>query len=212
MVMMFVSSITPGPNNILLMTAGAHHGFRACWGHMLGISLGFGFQIFLLIVGLGIVINQIPQFQIALGWASGLYLLWMTWGLAKNAIRMPQHSAISTPLSETATTAKTLGKRHDPRIPMTFMQAAIFQWINPKAWTMAIAVPAGLMPKEWSPPLAISISIAVCILINLPCVAVWAGMGASLRRVLHRVWVARIFYTIMASAMLGTAVYMLPIG
>ncbi|MEP3298322.1 MAG: LysE family translocator [Pseudoruegeria sp.] len=115
----FVSSITPGPNNLMLMASGVNFGIRRTLPHMLGISIGF--MILILTVGIGLVelFDTWPPAYTILGAASADYLLWLAWKIA------------NAPLPET-------GEYLSNGNPMTFMQAALFQWINPKAWTMPV--------------------------------------------------------------------------
>ena len=107
-----VSSITPGPNNVMLAASGLNFGFRRSMPHLLGVNLGFTLMIFLVGVGLGSVFQQVPQLYTVLKYVGAAYLLYLAWKIANSGGM--EDGAVS-------------GK------PMTFLQAAAFQWVNPKA-------------------------------------------------------------------------------
>jgi threonine/homoserine/homoserine lactone efflux protein len=157
----FVSSITPGPNNMMLMASGANFGLRRTVPHMLGVAIGFTVMIVLVGIGLvGLFEAWPPLFKI-LKVVSAVYLLWLAWKIATSP-------------------APTSSGNDSSGRPMTFVQAALFQWVNPKAWTMAltaITVYAGTRNV-----LAVIGVAAVFGAINLPTVGVWAAMGQYLRR------------------------------
>jgi len=113
----FASSITPGPNNLMLLASGANFGLRRTVPHMLGVSLGHAFMIVLVGAGLMGVFDAYPVAYTILKVVSVAYLLFLTWKIV------------------------TAGApRGDSRsgTPMTFLQAAAFQWVNPKGWAMAL--------------------------------------------------------------------------
>jgi threonine/homoserine/homoserine lactone efflux protein len=179
----FASSITPGPNNMMLMASGANYGLRRTVPHMLGVAIGFAVMIALVGVGLvGLFEAWPPSFTI-LKVVSAAYLLWLAWKIA-NAPPPPTGDSTSS------------GK------PMTFVQAALFQWVNPKAWTMAltaIAVYAG----SRSVPAVLTVA-AVFGAINLPSVGIWAAMGQYLRRWLTEDKWRRAFNWGMAALLVGS--------
>ncbi len=157
----FVTSVTPGPNNMMLMASGANFGFRRTIPHMFGISLGH--MAMTLIVGLGLVgiVHQEPRILVALKWVSVAYLLWLAWKLA--------HAA-----------APGEGTRTGQ--PMTFVGAALFQWVNPKAWTMSLGAVTAYATNPT--PVSVTIIAATFAAINLPSVSVWTLAGQQLRRIL----------------------------
>jgi threonine/homoserine/homoserine lactone efflux protein len=157
----FVTSITPGPNNMMLIASGANFGFRRTIPHMFGISLGH--MAMTLIVGLGLagIVHTEPRILDVLKWVSVAYLLWLAWKLA--------HAAAP---GEAASTGA----------PMTFFAAALFQWVNPKAWTMSLgAVSAYAVNPTPATVAIIAVTFAV---INLPSVSVWTIAGQQLRQYL----------------------------
>ena len=161
-----VSSITPGPNNLMLMTSGINFGLTRTVPHMLGVSLGFTLMI--LLIGLGVmkIIDAVPGSGLVITIASGLYLLYMAWKIA---------TTNTSPAESDRAAAKSK--------PFTFIQAALFQWINPKAWTMALTAISAYAPKSqgWTAVLVVAVVFGV---INLPSTGVWAIMGAKLRNFL----------------------------
>jgi threonine/homoserine/homoserine lactone efflux protein len=115
----FVGVITPGPNNLMLMASGANFGFRRTVPHMFGIGLGMPVLVTLVGIGVMRVFEALPIVQTVLTVLSVAYLLFLAWKIANAA-------------PPSAAAAEQTGK------PLTFLQAAAFQWVNPKAWFMAL--------------------------------------------------------------------------
>ena len=159
----FVASITPGPNNAMLLASGLNFGVRRTLPHMLGISVGFAVMIAAVGFGLGAVLQGAPRLHLALKLASVAYLLWLAWKIAHAA---PPSNA-----------ARAAGK------PFTFLQAAAFQWVNPKAWALALTAIAAYAPSE---DFAFNVTVVAFVfgVVNAPSVAVWAVFGSALRRFL----------------------------
>jgi threonine/homoserine/homoserine lactone efflux protein len=156
----FVSSITPGPNNIMLLSSGVNFGFRRTLPHMLGIGAGFVLLLLAVGFGLGAVLTAFPQLHTALKIAGGAYLLYLAWRIAMSR-------SMTTKEGETAR-------------PMTFLEATAFQWVNPKAWVMAVTAMAVYTSPE--APFLTVILVAVAFgIVNLPSVSVWAAFGTALR-------------------------------
>ena len=157
----FVTSITPGPNNLMLMASGANFGFRRTIPHMLGVGLGFVFMTFLMGLGLSGLFSSWPGLHTALSVVSAVYLLWLAWKIANAA---PPEAG------------QKAGK------PFTFIQAAAFQWVNPKAWAMALSAVTIYAPDESA--MATLLVAAVFGAVNIPSVSVWTLLGQELRRIL----------------------------
>ena len=172
----FVSSITPGPNNTMLMASGANFGFRLTMPHMLGVSLGFGFMVLAVGLGLGQVFLHFPILHTVLALGGAAYMLWLAWKIAN-----------ASGLAEVGTTGA----------PMTFLQAAAFQWINPKAWIMGVTAVTTYAPQARYALNIVLVSL-VFVVVNAPCIAGWAGFGVSLRGVLDRPERLRLFNISMA--------------
>ncbi|KUJ77536.1 LysE family translocator [Ruegeria profundi] len=157
----FVSSITPGPNNLMLMASGANFGFRRTIPHMLGIGLGFSFMVLLVGTGLAQMFDRYPVSYTVLKVVSVVYLLYLAWKIA--------HAA---PVRGANTTGN----------PMTFLQAAAFQWVNPKAWAMALTATTAYTPDHTLQ--AILVVALVFGAVNLPSVSTWTVLGQQMARVL----------------------------
>ena len=172
----FVSSITPGPNNTMLMASGANFGFRASIPHMMGVSGGFLLLVVAVGLGLGGLFAAYPELHDVLAVAGGLYLLWLAWKIA---------------------TSSGIGMGEAGARPQTFLQAAAFQWVNPKAWAMALGAVTAYAPRDGYVANILLVSV-IFTAINLPCVASWTGFGVGLRRFLDRPAVLRAFNVGMA--------------
>ena len=161
----FVASITPGPNNLMLMASGTNFGLRRTLPHMLGVNIGFVLMMVLVGLGLAQVFETYPVTYVALKAISAIYLVYLAWKIASSA--PPPATSV----------AEAAGK------PFTFLQAAAFQWVNPKAWAMVLtAMSAYTLPDR--PLLSLAIICLVFGLINLPSIFTWAVMGTQVRRFL----------------------------
>lgn len=170
----FVTSITPGPNNLMLMASGANFGMRRTLPHMLGVTFGFGAMVGLLGLGLDRIIAQAPFVAQGLKWISLLYVLWLAWKIARSAPPAAQ------------------GDRQAR--PMGFLAASAFQWVNPKAWMMALGALSAYAAGAGG---VLGVAL-VFTAVNLPSVAVWAAMGQALRGWLADPVRLRIFNVAMA--------------
>jgi threonine/homoserine/homoserine lactone efflux protein len=188
----FVSSITPGPNNLMMMASGANFGVRRTLSHMAGVCLGFGAMTFAVGVGLAGVFHVLPWLYVVLRWGAAAYILYLAFRMA---------------------TAKGVGQGFTESRPMSFLGAVAFQWINPKAWVMALgAVTTYADPQHLLRDVALIAGVFV--LINIPCSFSWTAFGLGIKRFLRHGWHLRVFNGIMA-ALLVTSLYPLitePIG
>ncbi|MEH6636565.1 MAG: LysE family translocator [Halioglobus sp.] len=171
-----VSSLTPGPNNLMLMASGANFGFRRTVPHMIGVSLGFTLMVLLVGVGLVQVFDAFPVTYLILKIVSVLYLLFLAWKIGTAA-----------PLNHESTAS---GR------PFTFIQAVLFQWVNPKAWTMALTAVSVYSPSQSIA--AMAFVAAVSGTVNLPCIGIWTTMGLQLQRILTSPARLRMFNITMA--------------
>ena len=172
----FVSSITPGPNNIMLTSSGIVFGFRRTIPHMLGVTFGFGVMLLLCAAGIGSLILVVPAAHVMLKAMGSAYLLYLAWQLRSIAFQ-----------KNTSADAR----------PMSFLGASLFQFANPKAWVMAVTGVAAFLPALQPVWLAIALFCLVFCAINLPCIVVWAGTGATLRRYLTQPKWQRAFCVVM---------------
>ena len=183
----FVMSITPGPNNVMLTASGATFGFRRTVPHMLGISSGCAVQLLAVCAGLGAIFGRWPDLQAALRWIGAAYLLYL-------GVRMLGGAG---PSGTSAT-----------HRPVTFLEAAIFQFLNPKAWIMTLTAATLFLPHELGVLAAGVYMLAIMVVMNMPCIAVWALFGSSLRRFLERPASRAGFNAAMAVALATTGVMM----
>lgn len=161
----FVSSITPGPNNIMLTSSGVLFGFARTLPHMLGITAGFGMMLALCAAGVGSLVLAVPALHTGLKIAGSAYLLYLAWQLRHMSFRQQDVQQLR---------------------PMSFTGAAAFQFINPKAWIMAVTGASAFLPPIAPIIVAILVFCLVFCVVNLCCISVWAGAGAALRRYLQQ--------------------------
>lgn len=183
-----VSSITPGPNNTMILASGLNYGFVRSLPHLFGITCGFTFMIFATGMGLHVVFEQVPVLQTILKVGGAVYLLWLAWKLAHAAPMSGEQVALSR--------------------PMTFLGAAAFQWINPKAWVMALSALTTYLPPGFT-VIDAAMLAGVFGLIGVFCVGAWAMFGVAMRRVLQDPRSVRIFNIVMALLLVGTLYPML---
>ncbi len=173
----FVSSITPGPNNVMLMASGANFGLHRTVPHMLGVSLGHAFLVLVVGLGLAEIFQSLPWLRHGVMVACGVYLLYLAWKIAHAAA--PEDGEVTGS-------------------PLTFFQAAAFQWVNPKAIYMGITAQAYYAPEGGGWIGAASVA-ALFLCTNLPSVAVWAWGGTQVRRWLSDPMRLRTFNWTMAA-------------
>jgi threonine/homoserine/homoserine lactone efflux protein len=172
----FVISITPGPNNTMVLASGVNFGFWPTIPHLLGIDLGFAVMIIAVGLGIGGLFVAFPILHTALRYGGALYLLYLAWKIASSG------------------GPNTDGGR---KKPMTFLQAAAFQWVNPKGWIAAIGAVATYTPANGF-FINLLIVTAVFALVMGPCIALWAAAGTALRGFLSNPAYLRAFNITMA--------------
>lgn len=171
----FATAGTPGPNNMMLLASGANFGFRRTAPQILGISAGLGVMVAAMGLGLGGVFKAFPVLHEVLKWVGGAYMLWLAWKIA---------------------TAKGISDKNAGSKPMTFLQAAAFQWVNPKAWAMALTAATTYTPE--GSMAGVFLVAGTFMLVGAPCSAAWAGFGQGMRRFLDQPAVLRVFNVTMA--------------
>lgn len=155
----FTTSITPGPNNMMLFASGVNFGFIRTVPHMLGIGAGFLSLLIAIGLGLGALLHSVPLLYTLLKFAGGGYLVWIAWKIG---------------------TSRSFSEGESGARPMTFLQAASFQWVNPKAWVMAVTAMA-TYTIESNYFVSVMIVGMVFAIVNVPSVSTWAGFGSALR-------------------------------
>lgn len=173
--------ITPGPNNLMLMASGANFGFRRSIPHMLGVGLGFPLMI--LPVGLGVMqlFDLIPQLVVVMTVASVVYMLWLAWKLAN---------------------AGAPGEGKAGGEPLTFLQASAFQWVNPKAWAMALGA-----ITLYATDRSLGAILWVCgtyVMMGCLSTTTWTVLGLQIRKVLTNPMRLRLFNWTMAAMLVAS--------
>lgn len=159
-------SATPGPNNAMLAASGASFGFRRSIPHMLGISIGFPVLILTTSVGAAEFLRRTPWLEETLRWVAMAYMLWLAWKIATSRPVAPGEAATGRPL--------------------TFLQAALFQWINPKGWVAALGAVVAYATSSGAGLLMQALVIAaVFLVVSFPSTALWTCVGVGVARFLR---------------------------
>ncbi|HVF65885.1 MAG TPA: LysE family translocator [Casimicrobiaceae bacterium] len=172
-----VTLFTPGPNNVMLMTSGLNFGIRRGLPHLLGVTLGFTVMVLAIGLGLGAVFEAWPVAYTVLKYAGAAYLLYLAWQIATSA----------PPSTENASKGR----------PISFLQAVAFQWVNPKAWVMAVGAAstyAAIAPF----PFNMFVIAAFFGVLGLASSGTWLGLGAALQHLLKNPRAVRIVNVVMA--------------
>jgi threonine/homoserine/homoserine lactone efflux protein len=180
------SSITPGPNNLLVMTSGLNHGVARSFPLVAGISLGFAIMLLAVGVGLGSLIQAHPALHLAVKLFGLCYMLWLAWKVATSA-----PSALDPDADGQAQ-------------PLSALSGATFQWVNPKAWAVALSATAAFSVPEamW---VSLSAIIAVFALVAVVSLSAWAAFGTLMRRLLTTPSKVAIFNVVMAALLVASA-------
>lgn len=181
-----VMAITPGPNNVLLAASGVNYGLRRTLPMTLGIALGGGFHCCVSMLFFGRLFDWMAVIRLPIAVAGCIYLLWLAWHIYRAG-------------------APEEGQGE----PLTFMQAALFQWVNPKAWVMMLNMAALFMPVD-GPALWHALQIGSAdALVSYPCVLLWAWMGDRLRLALQNPLHLQRFNSVMGGLLALTALWLL---
>ena len=182
---------TPGPNNTMVAASGASWGFRRTLPHILGISLGFPAMLVAVAFGAGELLRANLWAQEALRWAGAAYMLWLAW-----------HIAMAKPVVATGDSG-----RHGP---LGFMQAALFQWVNPKAWVIAAGAVVTYTTGQGTVLMAQAALLAAMFLVITPVTtALWTMVGVGAARLLRTPRSLRRFNLAMAALLVASLVPML---
>lgn len=179
------STVTPGPNNIMILTSGLNYGVKKSIPHLLGISFGFPMMIIVIGFGFSIIFERYPVFNEVIKILGVVYLLYLAWLIAS-----------SSPVS-------LEGKRSKP---LNFFQAALFQWVNPKAWVVATGAVSAYTSVS-SDILAQVIFIALAFLIvAIPSLSVWLIFGVGIKKYLKSARHQKLFNLSMALLLIGSII------
>jgi len=179
-----VASATPGPNNLMLLASGVNFGIRRTIPHMLGIAIGFTAMVAIVGLGLGAVLDIVPGVMTVLRYVALAYTVWLAWKLG---------------ISGSLGTGKTGAE------PMSFVSACLFQWVNPKAWVMALTATA-LYTTAQGYFLSVIMVAVVFGVIGMPFITIWACFGVALRQFLSVPARLRAFNITMALLLLASTV------
>jgi threonine/homoserine/homoserine lactone efflux protein len=178
-------AITPGPNNVMLTASGVNFGFRRTLPHMLGVVLGFPAMVLAVGLGLGGLFEAYPQIHAVLKYIGITYLLWLAWKIA-NAGRTEDTGAEAAPLN--------------------FLQAAGFQWVNPKAWIAVVGAIATYTTLQGNVIQEVLLIAIVFAFVTLPSVAIWTLFGTAIRRLLKSNRARTLFNRSMATLLVASLV------
>jgi len=183
----FIMFATPGPNNAMLTASGMKFGYLRTLPHIIGIPLGHFIQITLVCYGLGNVFIKFPQIQFYMKFLCFVYLLYLSWKM----------------LGSISLTKKETGR------PLKFYEASLFQFINPKAWTVAIAAVSGFFPSDENFFVATMFLAVTAPFVCIPSISLWALFGNSLRIFVSNTKTKKIIEYILAILLILTGVFIL---
>lgn len=178
------TSCTPGPNNTMLAASGANFGFRRALPHVTGVTLGFPVMVLAIGVGLGAVFTALPWLHTALKYAGGAYLLWLAWRVANSG----------------------RGGGPGEAKPIGFFEAAGFQWVNPKAWIMAVGALAAYTDPNvnvWGEAARVATAFLFAGIVSS---TLWCGFGVAIGRLLTSDRAFRLFNYAMALALVASLI------
>jgi threonine/homoserine/homoserine lactone efflux protein len=173
----FAAAVTPGPNNVMLTASGSAFGFIRTIPHQLGIIVGFPVMVFALGLGLGEIFTRYPQVHLVLKYIGAAYLLYLAWRIAQ--------------------AGRPDSGRANVR-PLTFLEAAAFQWVNPKAWMIAVSALPAFTTVGGNYYAELLLICAVFTAVTIPSVAIWCLFGVGIRRLIRSPETARIVNLILA--------------
>ncbi len=178
-----VSCVTPGPNNTMMMTSGLNYGVRRSLPHFFGICIGFPTMVIAVGLGLAGLFDRFPVLHVILKVVGAAYLMYLAWKIA------------SAPVSELN---ETRGK------PFSFFQAAAFQWVNPKAWVLAVGATVTYTVLSDGYILQVLVIALIFMTFGAPCVLLWLWLGSYLKHFFTRPNYVRIFNYSMAALLVAS--------
>ena len=183
----FTMFFTPGPNNAMLTASGMKFGFIRTLPHLIGISLGHIFQIGLTCFGLANIFLIYPEVQLYMKILCFLYLIYLSWKMIGSFSLMQ----------------KETGR------PLRFYEASLFQFINPKAWSIAVTVASGFFPSEENIFIGVAFVTITAAVINLPTCSLWALFGSGLRKFVNNEKTKKIIEYLLAVLLVLTGLFIL---
>jgi len=174
----FATAMSPGPNNFMLLSSGLTFGYKKTMPHIMGVMVGFPIMVMAVGLGMGTVFELYPLLYDVLKVVGIAYLLWMAWKIA--------------------TSSSTMSSDDEVKKPFTFLQAVLFQWVNPKAWVMVITAMGSFITSTQQAFLQVVIIALVYLCIGLLATNVWALGGVYLQRFISNEKRVRVFNVLMA--------------
>ena len=183
----FTMFFTPGPNNAMLTASGMKFGFMRTLPHLIGIPLGHILQIGLTCFGLANLFLIYPEIQFYMKILCFLYLLYLGWQM------IGSFSMI----------------KKDSGRPLKFYEASLFQFINPKAWSIAVTVASGFFPTDENIIIGIAFVTITAAIIRFPTISLWALFGSALRQFVNNEKTKKIIEYLLAVLLFLTGVFIL---
>jgi threonine/homoserine/homoserine lactone efflux protein len=183
----FTMFVTPGPNNAMLTASGMKFGYLKTLPHLIGIPLGHTIQISLTCLGLGSIFLKYPQIQFYMKIMCALYMLYLSWKM----------------IGSFSINDKSSGR------PLKFYEASLFQFINPKAWSIAIAVASGFFPTKENLLTGVIFVSFTAAIICFPTISLWALFGNSLRKFVTNNKIKKMTEYILSFILILTGIYIL---
>ena len=180
----FVMFVTPGPNNSMLTASGIKFGFRKTLPHLIGIPFGHVIQITLVCFGLGSLFQKYPSIQLYLKWICFFYLLFLGWKI----------------IGSFSNSNKETGR------PLKLHEAALFQFINPKAWVVALTAATAFFPNQESFFVATSFVAITAPFVCFPSICLWALFGSSIKTIIKNVKIKKLVEYLLAVLLVVTAI------
>ena len=181
----FVMYVTPGPNNSILTASGIKFGFFRSVPNIFGIPTGHGIQLALVCLGLGSLFTQFPILLNILRYVGAVYILYLAYKMFGS-------------LNVSSTEEKSR--------PLKYYEAILFQFVNPKAWTVAIMVASGFFPKDEILIIAILFSSLTAAIVCFPSICLWALFGSSIRLIIKNTKIKKVVEFLLAFLLLVTAI------
>lgn len=184
-VLSFVSAVTPGPNNVMLWASGVQFGMRRTLPHILGIVVGVGSMALIVATGFGVIITEFPAIETGLKVVGSIYLLYLAYRIAGSGAT----------------------ERGEVARPVTPLQAAVFQYVNPKAWVFVLAAVSTFRPEDLPVAVGAALMALVMMIVIVPCALLWTGAGTFLSRYLADQRRSRAFRIGLGLLLAATVVY-----
>ena len=180
----FVMYITPGPNNAMVLTSGLKFGFIKSIPHISGITIGHVLQLILVCFGLGKIFIIFPFLQNILKILCAIYLLYLGYKIVGSFSKI----------------------KEDGSRPLKFHEAALFQIVNPKAWTISSMAASGFLPKEGDLIISIIFISSIALIVCPISISPWAAFGSAIKNLVKNLKIKVLIEYFLAFLLLITAI------